>query len=176
MISRLRLVRHTGLRVVIGQLTIYVMAAGLLLALPSPIAMADPGPSIPQPGSQELGEPVVDATLEAAQLKAARTGKRVEVPSRFSENMKVWADPDGKTLQAELHPRPIQVRSADAAGISTWAPIDTKIVSRSGMLTAKRVKTSLEFGGAGSTTLVVAKGARGKASMGGEAPGTPNLR
>jgi hypothetical protein len=68
--------------------------------------------------------------------KAAKTGKPVEVPAQFTETMKVWANPDGKNMRAELHTRPVQLKNP-ATG--AWEPIDTRIVTRDGKLQAARV-------------------------------------
>ncbi|MFF4128304.1 hypothetical protein ACFYYP_32680 [Microbispora rosea] len=62
--------------------------------------------------------------------------------------MKVWAQPDGKHLRAELSTRPVQLKNP-ATG--AWEPIDTKIVARDGILQAARVKPPLTFGGRGAT-------------------------
>ncbi|TDE33131.1 hypothetical protein E1295_38540 [Nonomuraea mesophila] len=43
--------------------------------------------------------------------------------------MKVWANPDGKNLRAELYTRPVQLKNP-ASG--AWEPIDTRIVTRDG--------------------------------------------
>nr|WP_189181661.1 DNRLRE domain-containing protein [Microbispora rosea]GLJ83543.1 hypothetical protein GCM10017588_22710 [Microbispora rosea subsp. aerata] len=103
-----------------------------------------------------------DPDLEAAWEKAAKSGRPVEVPSRFTEKMKVWAQPDGKHLRAELSTRPIQLKNP-ASG--AWEPIDTKIVERDGKLQAARVKSPLTFGGRGAKHLVSAKGEKGTTGL-----------
>ena len=70
--------------------------------------------------------------------------------------MKVWADPDGKHLRAELYTRPVQLKNP-ASG--AWEPIDTRIVARDGKLQAARVKSPLTFGGRGTRHLVSAASA-----------------
>ncbi|MEV4289325.1 LamG-like jellyroll fold domain-containing protein [Nonomuraea bangladeshensis] len=77
--------------------------------------------------------------------------------------MKVWANPDGKNMRAELHTRPVQLKNA-ASG--TWEPIDTRIVTRDGKLQATRVKTPLTFGGHGAKQLVSAPGKHGEIGLG----------
>ncbi|NJP26665.1 MULTISPECIES: DNRLRE domain-containing protein [unclassified Microbispora] len=103
--------------------------------------------------------------MEAAQKQAAEIGRPVEVPALFTENAKVFAKSDGKTFQAEFHTTPIQLNSTDINGVTSWLPIDTTIVSNGGKLEARRVKTPLEFGTEGSTTLVSAKTAQGRAGF-----------
>ncbi|MFF3667482.1 DNRLRE domain-containing protein [Microtetraspora malaysiensis] len=117
--------------------------------------MADPDPAAPKASASQLNDTrVVDHALEAAKMKAKETGKKVEVPSRFSETLKVWANPDGKTLHAELYSAPIQVASIEKDGMKRWDPIDTTIVRRSdGHIAARRTKAPLEFGDAGSQVL-----------------------
>jgi hypothetical protein len=105
--------------------------------------------------------PAADSTLEALRSKARQLGRRIEIPERFSENTKVWANPDGRTLHAEVHTAPIQLQTADRK----WQPIDTTIVRRDGALSPKLVRTPLEFGKAGSKKLVTANDADGLAAI-----------
>ncbi|WP_327045244.1 DUF4082 domain-containing protein [Microbispora sp. NBC_01189] len=114
-----------------------------------------------------MGGHTVDKVLEAAKERAKKLGKRVEVPSRFSENMKVWANEDGKTLHAELRTSPIHLEVESKDGKKTWKAIDTTIVQQAdGSYSAKFVKTPLKFGGENSKTVVTASGAEGKAVVG----------
>ncbi|MFC4008737.1 Ig-like domain-containing protein [Nonomuraea purpurea] len=76
--------------------------------------------------------------------------------------MKVWANPDGKNMRAELYTRPVQLKNP-ASG--AWEPIDTRIVTRDGKLQATRVKTPLTFGGRGTKQLVSADGKQGKSGL-----------
>ncbi|MFI0417728.1 LamG-like jellyroll fold domain-containing protein [Spongiactinospora sp. 9N601] len=104
-----------------------------------------------------------DPALKSAWDKAAKTGKPVEVPAQFTETMKVWADPDGKKLKAELYTRPIQLKNK-ASG--AWEPIDTRIITRDGKLQPARVKTPLTFGGKGAKHLVFTTGEHGGTGLG----------
>ncbi|MEW1842211.1 hypothetical protein AB0392_30075, partial [Nonomuraea angiospora] len=109
----------------------------------------------------------VDKVLDAAKVKAAKTGKRVPLPSRYTETMKVWANADGKTLHAELSTEPVQLRVSGKGGEKTWQPVDTSIVAKDdGTLAAKLVKTPLTFGGEGATTLVTAGDKDGTVTVG----------
>ncbi|MFF0310197.1 DNRLRE domain-containing protein [Streptosporangium sp. NPDC004379] len=137
----------------------------LPLSLMSAPAIAQgPTPS-PTPASASTTPPgaASDPTLKSAWDKAVKSGKPVEVPSRSTETMKVWADPDGKNLRAELHTRPVQLKNPDSG---VWEPIDTRIVTRDGKLQAARVKTPLTFGGRGTKHLVSATGEEGKSGLG----------
>ena len=141
--------------------TVLVTVLALPLSLMSAPANAqDPTPaSTSAPTSKKA---TFSRTLQAAWDEAARTGRPVEVPSRFTETMKVWAQPDGKRLKAALYTRPVQLRNPDKG---TWEPIDTRIVTRDGTLQAARVKTPLTFGQRGAKRLVAADGDRGTTAM-----------
>ncbi|WP_329423424.1 hypothetical protein OG339_23540 [Streptosporangium sp. NBC_01495] len=106
---------------------------------------------------------ITEPTLKAAWEEAAKSGKPVEVPSRSTETMKVWANPDGKNMRAELHTRPVQLKNS-ASG--AWEPIDTRIVTRDGKLQAARVKSPLTFGGRGANHLVSTTGNHGEIGLG----------
>jgi len=109
----------------------------------------------------------VDKALNAAKVKAAKTGKRVPLPSRYTETMKVWANTDGKTLHAELSTEPVQLEVPGKDGEKSWQPVDTSIVTRAdGTLAAKLVKTPLTFGGEGASTLVTAEDKDGTVAVG----------
>src|SRR5690606_30795410 len=119
--------------------TVLVTVLALPLSLMgTPANAQDPTPaSTSAPTSKKA---TFSRSLQAAWDEAARTGRPVEVPSRFTETMKVWAQPDGKRLKAALYTRPVQLRNPDKG---TWEPIDTRIVTRDGTLQAARVKTPL---------------------------------
>ncbi|MFI0425177.1 DNRLRE domain-containing protein [Spongiactinospora sp. 9N601] len=109
----------------------------------------------------------MDKVLGDATAKAVKTGKRVPLPSRYTETMKVWANTDGKTLHAELSTEPVQLNFPGKDGKRSWRPIDTTIVAKDdGTLAAKLVKTPLTFGGEGATTLVTAKDKDGTVTVG----------
>ncbi|WP_433432298.1 LamG-like jellyroll fold domain-containing protein [Nonomuraea sp. CA-141351] len=142
-----------------------IAALMLPLSLMSAPAIAQgPTPS-PTPTSASTRPPgaTSDPALKTAWDKAAKSGQPIEVPAQFTETMKVWANPDGKNLRAELHTRPIQLKNP-ASG--AWEPIDTRIVTRDGKLQAARVKTPLTFGGRGAKHLVSAAEKRGEIGLG----------
>ncbi|MEV4285413.1 LamG-like jellyroll fold domain-containing protein [Nonomuraea bangladeshensis] len=121
------------------------------------------GPTPPPATASKTRAGTTEPTLKAAWDQAAKTGKPVEVPTHSTETMKVWANPDGKNMRAELHTRPVQLKNA-ASG--AWEPIDTRIVTRDGKLQATRVKTPLTFGGRGAKQLVSAPGKHGEIGLG----------
>lgn len=137
----------------------------LPLSLMSAPAIAQSPTSSPTPTVASTTPPgaTTNPALKTAWDKAAKTGKPVEVPTQFTETMKVWANPDGKNMRAELHTRPVQLKNP-ASG--TWEPIDTRIVTRDGQLQAARVKTPLTFGARGTKHLVSATGNHGKIDLG----------
>ncbi|MFC4118968.1 LamG-like jellyroll fold domain-containing protein [Nonomuraea zeae] len=132
-----------------------LMSAPAIAEGPTPPPTLSPVSTTP-PGATS------DPGLKTAWDKAAKTGKPVEVPSRFTETMKVWANPDGKNMRAELHTRPVQLKNP-ASG--AWEPIDTSVVSRDGKLQAARVKTPLTFGGRGAKHLVSAADKHGEIGL-----------
>lgn len=142
----------------------------MLSTLPSFPANANPagGESLTAAAkAAKDGTLVVDKELESAQVEAVKTGKRVPAPSQYTESMKVWANPDGKTLHAEVSTGPVQLQVAGKDGTKTWQPIDTTIVKKGdNTYTAKLVKTPLTIGGEGSQKLVIAQGANGTSSIG----------
>ncbi|WP_341716637.1 LamG-like jellyroll fold domain-containing protein [Micromonospora sp. FIMYZ51] len=134
-------------------------AMALTVTLAVTLATVPAGAAPPDPTSADQR---TNSGLGAAWAKAAKAGAPVEVPDRFTETMKVWAEPDGKHLRAQLHTRPIQLRNPDSG---VWEPIDTSIVARDGELRTVRTKTPLTFGGRGSKQLVSAAGPQGTAGL-----------
>ncbi|MEV2270481.1 DNRLRE domain-containing protein [Nonomuraea africana] len=133
------------------------------LAVLLPVTMMTAAPAAADPSDPTPTTHVTDPELKAAWEKAAKTGQPVEVPSRFTETMKVWADPGGKNLRAQLHTRPIHLKNKTSGA---WEPVDTRIVARDGKLQAARVKTLLTFGERGTKQLVSAAEKQGKVGLG----------
>lgn len=141
-------------------ITALTLTASLLVALPA--EAESPAPSaVPTPAPTKTTGAASPA-LKKAWEQARKSGRRVELPERFTENMKVWAAPDGKRLHAELYTHPIHLKNP---GSKTWEPIDTRIVARDGKLQAARVKVPLTFGAEKSKTLVSAVGEHGKVGL-----------
>ncbi|GAA2215658.1 hypothetical protein GCM10009850_111260 [Nonomuraea monospora] len=140
--------------------------ASLIAVLTLPLSLMNApaiaqGPT-PSPTPTTQAGATANPTLKAAWDKAATSGKPVEIPERFTETMKVWANPDGKNLRAELYTRPVQLKNKTSGA---WEPIDTRIVTRDGKLQATRVKTPLTFGGRGTKQMVLADGEQGTSGM-----------
>ncbi|MFG6200459.1 LamG-like jellyroll fold domain-containing protein [Nonomuraea sp. JJY05] len=131
------------------------MSAPAIAQSPTPSPAQSSTPTTPPTATSE-------SALKSAWEAAAKSGKPVEVPSRFTETMKVWANPDGKNMRAELYTRPVQLKNP-ASG--AWEPIDTRIVTKDGKLQAARVKTPLTFGGRGTKHLVSADGKQGTSGL-----------
>lgn len=139
-------------------------ATALAVLVPVTLTAAPAAAEPPAPTPTSATTPQVnDPKLEAAWEKAAKSRKPVEVPARFTETMKVWAEPGGKNLRAELHTRPVQLKNKVSGA---WEPIDTRIVTRDDKLQAARVKTPLTFGGRGAKRLVAAVEDKGKIALG----------
>ncbi|MFI6505444.1 LamG-like jellyroll fold domain-containing protein [Nonomuraea typhae] len=128
--------------------------AALIAALALPLSLLS-APATAQGPTPSPSSAPADPVIKTAWDKAAASGKPVEVPSKFTETMKVWANPDGKTMRAELHTEPVQLKNPDGGA---WEPVDTRVVTRDSKLQAVRVKTPLTFGARGSKRLVLAGG------------------
>ncbi|MEU1730227.1 LamG-like jellyroll fold domain-containing protein [Streptosporangium sp. NPDC020145] len=139
-----------------------VLAMPLSFVSVPAVAQGPPPSPVPASGSTTSSNAVSEPTLTTAWEKAAKSGRPIEIPARFTETMKVWAVPDGKHLKAELHTRPIQLRNPTT---QAWEPIDPTIVIRGGRIQATRVKTPLIFGGRGSKNLVSAAGEQGTSGL-----------
>lgn len=100
--------------------------------------------------------------MEAAKEKAAKTGKRVEIPSQQTETTTVFANPDGKTLRMEQHAQPIRVKKAKGNG---FTPIDTTLIEENGVIKPKAVRGELTLSVGDDTALLKSKSAQGTAEI-----------
>ncbi|MFC4060211.1 DNRLRE domain-containing protein [Planomonospora corallina] len=136
-----------------------------LTAIPS-WAEQEPDPAPAQtsspPTSKNGEQPVVDETVEAAKKKARETGKRVEIPERNTENMTLFANPDGKTLRIELSSEPVRVKKADG---KSFAPIDTTLVEAGGVIKPKAAKGNLVLSAGRDKTLLKSQAADATAKI-----------
>ncbi|MFD8690718.1 LamG-like jellyroll fold domain-containing protein [Streptomyces sp. NPDC059651] len=90
-----------------------------------------------------------EASVEAAQAKARRTGVSVEVTSMRSESSDVFAQADG-SLEAREYLRPVRTRVR-----GRWVPVDTDLaVTEKGTVAPKAAAVGLEFSGGGDAPLV----------------------
>ncbi|WP_433497692.1 LamG-like jellyroll fold domain-containing protein [Sphaerimonospora sp. CA-214678] len=135
-----------------------VLTSSLVVALP---ATAAPAPSPVSPSSA----PAAADPVEAAKREAKKQNKRIEITAARSETSTTFANPDGKTLHAELHSTPIRVKDKNGA----WQPIDTRLVEEGGVIRPRSAKGALELSSGGDTQLIKIKGDKGAATI--AAPG-----
>ncbi|RJL23299.1 hypothetical protein [Bailinhaonella thermotolerans] len=131
-------------------------------------AVADPSapvkPMQPATPAKPTSPPSQDKATLDAWAQARKTGKRVEVPSRHTETSTVWAEPDGKTLTADIGTTPVRVRTGKNR--DSWTPIDTTLAEKDGVLVPKQAKIPLEISPGRSRDLVTAKNESGSAGFG----------
>ncbi|MBG0831669.1 Ig-like domain-containing protein [Planomonospora sp. ID67723] len=108
----------------------------------------------------------MDETVEAAKKKARETSERVEIPERNTETSTLFANPDGKTLRAELYTEPVRVKKAKGEG---FTPIDTTLVQQDNIIKPKAVEGELILSAGADTTVLKSKTAQGTAEI--AAPG-----
>jgi hypothetical protein len=109
------------------------------------LAAAQPSPA-PTPSAEEaaLLNPV-----DAAKAEAKKAGRKTEIPSLHTESSTTYANSDGKTLTTEFHTDPIRVKQGDA-----WQPVDTTLISESGVIKPRATKASLALSTGGGTDLL----------------------
>ncbi|MBB4935992.1 hypothetical protein FHR32_000297 [Streptosporangium album] len=139
--------RRTSLIAVLG------LSASLLAAVP---AAADPSPAS---SASTTPAPAVDP-LAPLKAEAKKHNKRIEIESYRTETSTTYANPDGKTLYAEVHSTPIRVQKDGA-----WQPIDTRLVEQDGVIKPKAIKGDLTLSAGGDMTLVKIKNEKGKAAV-----------
>ncbi|GES04466.1 hypothetical protein Acor_65340 [Acrocarpospora corrugata] len=144
-----------------------VLAASVTLAAGlSPVpAQAAPLPPLrlagaPEPKPPAEGGLVVDKFIASARTKATKAGERVEIPEHRTESSTVYANPDGKTLRMELYTEPIRVKKGDG-----FAPIDTTLIQRDGVIEPKAVQGELALSTGGDRTLLRSDSERSAASV-----------
>ncbi|MFC7106876.1 DNRLRE domain-containing protein [Nonomuraea rubra] len=120
---------------------------------------SSPQPTAPPPSSENRA---VDKVLEAAKSKAAKSGKRVEIPERNTESTTLYANPDGKTLRLELNTQPVRVENADGKG---FTPIDTTLVEEAGAIKPKAIAGSLTLSGGQDKALLKSRTANAAAKI-----------
>ncbi|MEV5552010.1 DNRLRE domain-containing protein [Nonomuraea wenchangensis] len=110
----------------------------------------------PQPAA------AVDKVLETAKTKAAKSGKRVEIPERNTESVTLYANPDGRTLRLELSTQPVRVKNAEGKG---FTPIDTTLVEEAGAIKPKAIAGSLTLSDGQDKTLLKSQAADAAAKI-----------
>ena len=127
---------------------IFVVVVGSAVSQPSLAASA--APKLSSPVMDSAVKPLVGEAPDepSARLAAQQTGQRVEVMSRRTEKMRVFANSTGTTT-VEEHAQPIQVRSG--AG---WVPVDTNLyLGRNATVHPVATVTDLVLSGGGSGPL-----------------------
>ncbi|MER7501447.1 DNRLRE domain-containing protein [Nonomuraea pusilla] len=117
---------------------------------PTAPAPQSPGETSKTP-PPSVGAPTGDRVLETAKAKAAKSGKRVEIPERHTETTTLYANPDGKTLRLELNTQPVRVKNADGKG---FTPIDTTLVEGAGTIKPKAIVGTLTLSDGQDKTLL----------------------
>ncbi|WP_176993295.1 DNRLRE domain-containing protein [Nonomuraea jiangxiensis] len=112
----------------------------------------------PQPSGTTSG----DKVLDAAKSKAAKSGKRVEIPERNTETTTLYANPDGKTVRLELSTQPVRVKNADG---KDFTPIDTTLVEEAGVIKPKAIAGSLALSAGQDKTLLKSQAANATAKI-----------
>ncbi|MFI5758758.1 FG-GAP-like repeat-containing protein [Streptomyces sp. NPDC051569] len=99
------------------------MAALVVAALGATLLVAEPGGGDGGPGAKRAARPAAGPLDEdAAQEKAVRSGKRVEVTALRSATSTTFARPDG-SFELTSHAAPVRAKVG-----GTWKPIDTTLV------------------------------------------------
>lgn len=115
-----------------------------------------PTPSPPPATSQ--AEP--NAPTAAALTLAKKGNKRVEIETLRSETGTYYANPDGKTLTAEVSSVPVRVKKG-----GDWQPIDPTLIEENGVLRPKATKGDISLSRGGDTTAVTYSEEKGKGSI-----------
>ncbi|MEU6294524.1 FG-GAP-like repeat-containing protein [Streptomyces erythrochromogenes] len=117
-----------------------------LIGTAVPAAAAPAGPAADKPKAATPTE--AEATAKAG-TEAKRTGKRVEITSKRTENEEIWANPDG-TFTSEQSLVPTRVYRS-----GKLIPLDTGLQKqKDGRIAPKATRSELTFSGGGSTPLV----------------------
>ncbi|MFI7638897.1 LamG-like jellyroll fold domain-containing protein [Nonomuraea sp. NPDC049400] len=135
--------------------------AALIAALALPISLMT-APAIAQGPTPSPATPqtVPSTPTSVALTQAKKDNKRVEIEALRSETGTYFANPDGKTLQAELSSTPIRVKKDGA-----WQPIDTRLIEKDGVLQPKASLGDLTLSAGGGTNAVTYTDDKGKASL-----------
>ncbi|WP_344977992.1 hypothetical protein [Streptosporangium fragile] len=131
------------------------------MALPISLMAAPATAQDPTPSPATAGEPAtVSDPAQVALAQAKKNNKRVEIEALRSETATYYANPDGKTLRAEVSTTPVRVQKD---GI--WQPVDPTLVEKDGVIQPKAVTGDITLSAGGNTDLVKVTGDRGPASV-----------
>ncbi|MGP3913809.1 LamG-like jellyroll fold domain-containing protein [Nonomuraea sp. 10N515B] len=138
--------------------------AALIAALALPISlMAAPATATGPTPSPTSTTPPTDAGTPtgAALAQAKKDNKRVEIESLRSETATFYANPDGKTLRAELTTTPVRVKKDDGS----WQPVDPTLIEDGGVLRPKATHGNVALSAGGDATAITYTGEQGKMAI-----------
>lgn len=128
-----------------------LIAAATVAALLTPGLIALPAPAAERTASADASAADASGTSSlspnAAQAKAKKSGKSVEIQSLRDERSTTVANPDG-TFTTKQYVQPVRTRVD-----GTWTDIDTTLVrQKNGTLAPRAALTAMSFSGGGGTT------------------------
>ncbi|WP_162794887.1 LamG-like jellyroll fold domain-containing protein [Nonomuraea lactucae] len=135
-----------------------IAAVTLPISLMAAPAIARPTPP-PTPISKTSPSPAASPT-DAAMVKAKKNNKRVEIEALRSETATYFANPDGKTVHAELSSVPVRIKKDGG-----WRPIDTTLVAENGVLRPKAALGGLVLSAGEDTVAVTYTREKGRAAI-----------
>ncbi|MER7506714.1 hypothetical protein AB0L05_42150 [Nonomuraea pusilla] len=137
------------------------MIATLALPISMMAAPAVAEPDEPSPSPTATVQPSGGKSpTDLAFKQAKKENQRIEIEALRSETATYYANPDGKTLHAELTTTPIRVMKD-----GVWQPVDTTLVERDGLIQPKAVKDNIVLSSGDDTTLIKVAGNEGPASI-----------
>ncbi|MET9250299.1 DNRLRE domain-containing protein [Nonomuraea sp. NPDC003709] len=138
-----------------------IAAFSLPLSLMTAPAIAQDLTPPPTPSAPYKVTEAAPSTPAAAAMAQAKEGnKRVEIETLRSETGTYYANPDGKTLTAEVASAPVRVkRNGD------WQSIDPTLIEENGVLRPRATKGDITLSLGGDTTAVAYSGEKGKGSV-----------
>ncbi|WP_406123562.1 LamG-like jellyroll fold domain-containing protein [Streptomyces sp. NBC_00989] len=140
--------KRPGRRPLIAAATIAALLTPGLIALPAPAAerTASAGTSASDASTTDASG-TSSLSANAAQAKAKKSGKAVEIQSLRDERSTTVANPDG-TFTTKQYVQPVRTRIDGA-----WTDVDTTLVrQKNGTLAPKAALTAMSFSGGGGTT------------------------
>ncbi|WP_326634818.1 DNRLRE domain-containing protein [Nonomuraea fuscirosea] len=111
----------------------------------------------PTPAPQQAA---ANTPTSAKLAQAKKDNKRVEIEALRSETGTYYANPDGKTLTAEVSSAPVRVKKN-----GDWQPLDPTLIEENGVLRPKVAKGDITLSLGGDKTAVAYKGDKGEGSV-----------
>ncbi|GAB3129570.1 hypothetical protein GCM10027161_00260 [Microbispora hainanensis] len=117
------------------------------MALPVSLLTVPATAEGPTPSTVPITQPTdLSTPMGAALAQAKRDNTRVEIEGLRSESGTYFANPDGKTVHAELHSTPIRVKKNDVS-----QQIDPTSIEQDGVLRPKDIEADLALSLGGDT-------------------------